>query len=207
MTIVDKQPPWQVLLIGGNSGVGKTIIAKRVAQHFGLSWLQVDDFRLTLQRVTTPEQQPALHSFVVDEQIWHLSPEMLCKHLIEVGRVVSHALEIVIANHVATKAPIVLEGDGILPEVAAQHTFANLDAGNQVRSVFLFEADKDIIFKSMLERGRSFERLSAAEQQTQVQTSWLYGQWLREEAQRYGLSALEARPWTTLAERVITVIK
>ncbi len=39
-----------VLLIGGSSGTGKTNLAKQLGQRFGISWLEVDDLRLALQR-------------------------------------------------------------------------------------------------------------------------------------------------------------
>ena len=33
----------------------------RLAQHFGIGITEVDDFQVLLERMTTPEQQPALH--------------------------------------------------------------------------------------------------------------------------------------------------
>jgi 2-phosphoglycerate kinase len=207
MENLDNQPKWKVLLIGGSSGAGKTIVAKHVAQHFGLPWLQVDDFRLVLQRATTPAQHPALHFFVVTQNVWRTPPEVLCQHLIEVGRVVSQAIEVAIANHVATNAPVVLEGDGILPSMAAQHIFADLDVGHWVRSVFLYEPEEEALFKSMSERERGFSYLSIKEQQTQARMSWLYGQWLCQEAQRYRLPTLPSRPRATLVERILAVIE
>jgi 2-phosphoglycerate kinase len=50
-----------VLLLGGASGVGKTVLAHKLARHYGVSLLLVDDVRLAIQQVTTPEQHPALH--------------------------------------------------------------------------------------------------------------------------------------------------
>ena len=52
---------WHVLLVGGASGVGKTSVSYRLAQHFGAGLTDTDDFRDVLERMTTPEQQPALH--------------------------------------------------------------------------------------------------------------------------------------------------
>lgn len=56
-----KQPNWHVLLIGGGSGVGKTVISQVLARQLGVFLLSADDVRLALQHTTTPEQQPALH--------------------------------------------------------------------------------------------------------------------------------------------------
>lgn len=39
-----------------------------------------------------------------------------------------------------------------------------------------------------------------------ARVGWLYGQWLKQEADRYGLSVLPARPWNTLFERIIATV-
>jgi predicted kinase len=55
-----------VLLIGGPSGVCKTMVAKQLGLRFGASWLEVDDLRLAFQRsrVTLPERTAALYFFL-----------------------------------------------------------------------------------------------------------------------------------------------
>ena len=92
---------WMVLLIGGPSGVGKTIVAKQIGLRFGIPWLQVDDLRLALQwsRVTLPQNTEALYFFEKTPHVWQLPAECLCDGLIALGQVMSPALEIVIANH------------------------------------------------------------------------------------------------------------
>ncbi len=45
--------PWQVLLIGGASGSGKTSVSYRVADHFKVGIIEVDDFQIILERMTT----------------------------------------------------------------------------------------------------------------------------------------------------------
>ena len=52
---------WQVLLIGGASGSGKTSVSYRLANHFNVGITEIDDFQVILERMTTPEQQPELH--------------------------------------------------------------------------------------------------------------------------------------------------
>ena len=203
-----RHPPlWKVLLIGGHSGVGKTVVARQLARRFGVTLAEVDDFRLVLERMTTPEQQPALHALLAAGSRTGLSPTAMCDSLITVAQVVSHALEIVVANHVVTDTPTILEGDGLLPAFAARRIFANRHVGTSVRTVFLIEEDETYLFRSAVERGRGFESLTPAHQQRQVRVSWLYGQWLQQEAIRYGLPVVTPHPWETLVERIVNVIQ
>lgn len=52
---------WQVLLLGGPSGAGKTSVSYRLAHHFRIGITEVDDFQVILERMTTPTEQPVLH--------------------------------------------------------------------------------------------------------------------------------------------------
>ncbi len=200
------RPAWNVLLIGGHSGVGKTHVSQHLATRFGVVVSQVDDFRLVLERMTTPDQQPSLHALLMIEQNMQSTPEQVRDAVVAVARTISYALEIVIAHHVVTNVPMILEGDGLLPVLAAQRVYANLDAAQSVRSVFLVEDDEPALFHMMLARQRGLEQLPAAVQRRRVHASWLYGQWLKTEVRQYNLPVVSPRPWPTLAERLLQVV-
>jgi 2-phosphoglycerate kinase len=106
---------WQVLLLGGPSGVGKTSVSYRLAHHLGIGITEVDDFQVILERMTTPMEQPVLHYWRTHPEAVNLPAEEIVKHTIAVGQVMAPALEAVIANHIESRAPVVLEGDFILP--------------------------------------------------------------------------------------------
>lgn len=201
------QADWRVLLIGGASGVGKTLVAKPLGLRFGVSWLAVDDLRLAFQhsRVALPERTQALSFFLETPGIWTRPPESLRDGLIAVGEVMSPAIEIVVANHVDTIAPVVIEGDGILPSLFATPSVRDRAKNGLVRAVFLVEPEEDVLLANMVARGRGTAGQSEAELRTEARAKWLYGQWLAREAHRYGLPVLHSRPWSTLVERIITV--
>ena len=106
----------------------------------------------------------------------------------------------------ATRAPLILEGDTIVPELAVKQVFADLSVEDQVRSVFVVEADESAIWRNLMERGRSVAQLSAKQLQTQARFSWLYGQWLQREAHRYGLPVISAQPRETLVRRIVETL-
>jgi 2-phosphoglycerate kinase len=203
-------PPWRVVLLGGSSGTGKSTLAPLIARQHRIPWLEADDFRLAIQRATTPASHPALHFFLTDDMamradFWQLPPEAFRDGLIAVGEVVSDALEIVVANHVGQGRPIVLEGDGILPAMAARRTFSGIDVGNAVRAIFLVEPDLEALVANMLTRS-SDASTAGDELRNYARASWLYGMWLRDEAQRHGLPVLDARPYETLLSRVLLAL-
>jgi len=149
-------------------------------------------------------QQPALHLFRDAQAVAQLSPEELCARWIDAAQVVSRALEIVVAFHVATAAPLILEGDAILPTLAAQRVILGVPVAGRVRSVFLVEPDEGLLLCNARARGRGFERLAAAEQQRQVRRHRLYGEWLEQEAVRLGLPVVRSpASWDALVADVV----
>jgi 2-phosphoglycerate kinase len=173
-----------VLLLGGSSGTGKSTLAPQIARHYGIPWLEADDFRLAMQRATTLASHPALHFFLTDNMaihpdFWTLSPEAFLDGLIAVGEVVSQALEIVVANHVGQGRPVVLEGDGILPALAGRRVFSGMDVGNAVRGVFLIEPDPEALLANMRTRAR-MEQIPADQRENVVQRR----RWFRESLAR-----------------------
>ncbi|MBC8076365.1 MAG: hypothetical protein H7Y32_09855 [Chloroflexales bacterium] len=193
--------PWHVLLLGGPSGAGKTMVSYRLAQHFGIGITEIDDFQVLLERMTTPQQQPILHFWRTHPAPDQLSATEITEQGLAVGRVMAPGLEAVIANHLEAHTPVVLEGDFLHPALAAQTVFAGQPNNGQVRAVFLYEADEQQLRMNFAQR----EPESGA-QTTRARVSWLYGQWLKQEADRYGLPVLPARPWDTVFERIIAAL-
>ncbi|MFN8531332.1 MAG: hypothetical protein U0670_22235 [Anaerolineae bacterium] len=192
---------WDVLLIGGASGVGKTSISYRIARHFGVGITEVDDFQVLLEVMTTPEQQPALHYWATHPEAIHAPPETIFERLMEICHVMTPALNAVIANHLESQTPVVLEGDFILPALAAQAMFRDQPNQGRVKAVFIEEADEAQIVRNYLSR-----EPNAGEQSGRAHVSKRYNDWLRGEATRLKLPVVAARPWGTLFERVLEAL-
>lgn len=191
---------WEVLLIGGASGVGKTHVSYRLAQHFGVGLTEVDDFQVVLERMTTPEQQPAIHFFRTDPgAFFRLDDEGKLATAIRYAEEMAEALEDVIANHLDGGAPIVLEGDFILPSLAVRPTYDGVPAAGRVRALFVCEDDEGQI-------GRNYLAREGAPQPVRARASWRHNAWLRQEAERLGVPAMAARPWDTVLERALALL-
>lgn len=193
---------WKVLLLGGASGVGKTSVSYRLARHFGIGLTEVDDFQVILEKLTTPEQLPLLHFWRTHrEEFLGMTEQARLDHFIRVcGEVFGPALEAVIANHLETDTPVVLEGDFILPALATLPRYEEIAASGQLKALFIFEEDEAQIV-------RNFGLREGTEQKSRARASWLFSEWLRQECARLKVPAIPARPWDSVFERVLAAIK
>jgi 2-phosphoglycerate kinase len=205
-------PPWRVLLVGGASGVGKTVLAQALSRHYDVSLLLVDDMRLALQQVTTPEQQPALHYFLTTPDVWRQPEDNLLAGFVGVAETLAPALGKIMSHHLTDGGPLIIEGDCIAPTIVGEQSpvLPHIpDAGlmRGVRALFVDEPDEETIFANMRARGRGFERMPPEEQRANAHGVWRYGGWLREEAEKYHAPVIPARPWETFFERALTLLQ
>ncbi len=195
------QRRWHVLLLGGASGVGKTHVSYRLAQHFGVGITEIDDVQVVLERMTTPDQQPVLHFFRTDPEAFsRLDEAGKLAHAIRYAEMMAEPLEYVIANHLDGGAPIVLEGDFILPSLAVRSTYDGVPAAGRVRALFVCEDDEEQI-------GRNYLAREGEPQPGRARASWRHSEWLHQEADRLGIPAIAARPWETVFERAVTLLE
>jgi len=203
--------PWQVLLIGGSSGVGKTAAARQLAQQLSITLVLADDVRLALQRVTTSTSHPALHIFLGYRlEHWRVA-EKVRDDWIAVGQAMRPALQAIIEHHVAVPSAgqLILEGDTILPSLRQPGTYSDpirAMLADALRSVFIVEQDQTQLLNNLRSRGRGFETWGSLEQESFARASWLFGEWLSQEARGYGISVIASQPLTTLTERILQVI-
>lgn len=192
-------PPFKVLLIGGVSGVGKSKASATLARQLGVPWLQVDDLRLSLQYsgLIEREQHPDLFSFL-DRSDWHTSPEIYRDKLIAVGQIMARTLRIVAESHIATDVPVIIEGDGIIPEFAA--TITSEYGEGVIHSVFIVEDDTDFLKVNLSRRERGTK--TTDEIRMEVQATMLYSKWIEQQAQQYNLPIIRPLPWESLVDRV-----
>ena len=192
----------QVLLLGGASGTGKTSLSYRLARELGFGITEVDDFQVVLERMTTPEQQPALHFWGTHPDPASLSAEEIHEQGLDILQVMMPALEAVVENHLEEGTPIVLEGDFIHPALAASDAFGEQPNAGRVRAVFLYELDEGQVVENFLAR-----EPATGPQTTRARVSVLRAEWIRETCETLGVPALPARPWETLFDRVLDAVR
>lgn len=189
----NKERNWDILLIGGASGSGKTSISLPLARLYEIDLVRVDDFQVLLKALTTPESNPSIH-FEKTRPNWrNEGVEGSLKLLKEIGQMMIPGLTAVINDHLEENIPMVLEGDFILPELAA--AFQN----PRIKSVFIHEPSKEQILQNYLAR-------EGSHQQFRAEGSYSYGRWLVDNCTKFNIPIVESRPWDTLMKRTIDTL-
>lgn len=192
---------WQILLIGGASGVGKTRLSYSLARHYGINLTEIDDFQVVLETLTTPLQQPLLHFWRTHpEEFMAWGDEARLDYFVRVCReVFQPALEAVIANRLDSGLPAILEGDFLLPEFATQTQFGDQPNEGRVRALFVTEADEAQI-------AANYRAREGNEQPIRAHAEWVKNRWLTTECARLGVPSLCAHPWDTVLPRAIAAL-
>ncbi|MGV9267867.1 AAA family ATPase [Kitasatospora sp. NPDC003701] len=193
---------WDILLIGGASGIGKSRAAARLAGESGAFVVEFDDVVGAVQEITTAAQHPELHHFDDPLVTEGLSPERELDLQIATARALEPAVLGVVRNRLTVDVPAVVEGDYLTPAAAARAVEAGRAAGRRVRAVFLHEPDAARITANYAAR-----EPECGVQAQRAEVGARYSHWLAEQAHRHALPVVECRPWDTLAERLDAALR
>lgn len=186
-------PDWRVLLVGGASGMGKTRMSRDLSRRYGVPVVEIDDVVEALLAVTRPEHLPEVHYWRTHPEAAGREPEFVVERQIAIARALAPAVEAVVANHVDTDTPVIVEGDYLLPGLAAAH--------GPVRGVVVHEDDEARVVSNYLAR-----EPQEGPQHHRARISVLYGRWLAEQARSAGVPVLAPRPWHDLPRRVVDLL-
>ncbi len=192
---------WDLVLIGGASGVGKSRAAARIAAATGAFVVEFDDVVSAVQELTTAAQHPALHHFdgptapERPEESW--PPGRVLELQIATAEALEPAALGVVRNRLTVPVPAVVEGDYLTPAVCARAVALGRAAGRDVRAVFLHEGDADRITANYAAR-----EPGGGVQADRAEVSARYSHWLADGARRHAFPVVDCRPWPTLADRV-----
>ena len=183
-----------VVFVGGAPGVGKSNVARPIADRLGMSLTLVDDVYLVLERMTDPERFPAIHEWRLHpERVLGLDAAGMLEHTKEVSTIVAQAIAPVIADRLESGIRTLFEGDFIQPAFATSKTFDGVPAAGRVRSVFVYDTLEQFALNIAAREGE--------DQPRRAEISWNYSEWLRTECERLGVPSISARPWQTSVER------
>jgi 2-phosphoglycerate kinase len=179
-----------VAVVCGASGVGKSRVAIGLAARHGVPLAEADDIVTALQAVTRPEQHSLLHLWSTRPAARWWPPERVAEQHFMMAEALRPAFAAVIADHLAFDAPIVFEGDYLLPELSASH-------GTAVRAVVVQDHDADRLVDNFAAR-----EPGDGDQGHRARTSVIVGAELARRAAAARVPVVSARPWATGLDRV-----
>ena len=188
-----------LVFVGGAPGVGKSTVARALAERLDMDVMHVDDIHTALERMTDPERFPPLHE-------WRLHPDRvlardaagMLEHTRNVSAIVAEALTPVVADRLEYGVRSVFEGDFVQPAFASSSAFDDEPAAGRVRSVFLHDTLEQFAANIRAREGE--------DQPRRAEISWSYSEWLRTECERVGAPSIAARPWESALDRALAAI-
>jgi 2-phosphoglycerate kinase len=194
----------RVLVVLGASGTGKSTASSVIAHRRQWTWMQVDDLRLALQysSATIPHFNDELHHFVRHPDAMLRPVSEVVTAFIGTARAMLPAVRMVIDSHVVTNAPMVIEGDGILPDLIHDPVIQPSVETGLVRLCCIAPGTPEELLENMLARGRGIaaERTERAERHARANAA--FGAWLVDESHRLGIPVVPSQPFPTLAQRI-----
>jgi len=196
--------PWQVLVLFGASGTGKSTAARQVARASGATWMQVDDLRLALQysRVTLPEGTDRLYFFETTPDIWTRPVDDLLQAFVDVATVMAPAVRVVIDSHLATGVPMVIEGDGVLPSLVEDPVLRPWIAAGSLRFCCVAAESRAELIENMVRRRRGDHLEDRKRVTLQANANLAFNDWLVESSRAPRIPVVASRPFDTLADRI-----
>ena len=191
----------RLILIGGSSGSGKSTTARLLAKELDAGWLQVDTLWVALQGAFASDEAVS-RLLQVDRRLRESDEpaQTLVEHQIAAGRFVCSVIPKALWAELQAHDTLVADGAWLLPEFAANLKIE----GATVFGAYLQEPDAVAVRRALDSR-----RVSKQPQRWHAQVanvSWAYGNWLAEEARRFGLPVVAARPRGSLVARLRTAL-
>lgn len=206
----DQEPDrdWDILVLPGVSGVGKTTAAATIARRFGVQWLEVDDLRQALQfsGAVLPAFNDELYYFLRTPNFAFRPVEEVVRGFVGTGKALIPALRVTIETHLVCNAPCVIEGDGVLPELMQDATIGPYVDEGRVRFCVITEDSVEALLTSMLGRGRGIGSAPTERAERHAHANAAYNAWLVNACREVGIPVVPSRPQETLADRVLAAV-
>ncbi len=199
VNMLNRKRTFDILLIGGASGVGKSCVSYQLAKIYDMNVVQVDDFQCIVEHYTKEEDYPVFHYWKNHfEEAINQPLEKKLEIMINYANELSKALEIVINNHLEENRPMILDGDFISPKLCKK-LIEDSGIKNRIKCIYIIEDDKSQILQNYHNREGSM-------QHDRAELSLRYNHWIKEQIEGTEIIAIPSRPWETSIDRICDIL-
>lgn len=199
----------KILLIGGAPTVGKSHIARKLAEEFNLPWISTDSIREQMRKIVTKSDYPNLFDFVessdqdaVDYLSNHSAKEIIedqNRESIDVWKGVKAIIE---TDYVWNS--FIVEGIAVLPSFVASFKVED----KIIKPVFLISSNEERIREVIFKRGLwdDADKYPDSVKEKEVEWTVAFCNWIKEECAEHDLSVVDVSQ-PNYYEQVIEITK
>lgn len=135
-----------IYLIGGPPKCGKTTLAKKLAQEYGISWISADTLQNIVWAYTPREKHSSFfpHSYLRgesnDDFYAEHSPQQIIENYVAQGKTTYDAISMMAETYLIDKDDFIVEGYQVTPEIV-DRVFKKFGK-EHVKAVFLVKYDE-----------------------------------------------------------------
>ena len=196
-------------LIGGAPTVGKSTLARKLAQHLDAQCVSTDHIREVMRTVTTRDVSPKLfiplelntaESYLTTQTI-----EEIVERNIEESEAVWPGIAAVADFEWSATPALVIEGINILPHLVHSH----YTDGAKCKAVFLVDEDGDRIRNTVFTRGLWDDPHKYPDSVKEREVEWVqaFSRRIKQEALKHGYPSIEVSKSDTDLTKVLEVLE
>lgn len=182
----------QIILIGGMPTVGKSTIAKKLSEHFGLPWMSSDQIREIMKSAIDPSSDSPLNISVdmrAEDYFDRYTPQQIAEMEYEQGIATWPGIRFMINNDWTWRDGFILEGVNILPKLVADEQSKR----GSIKGIFLSDIDTGRTREVIFTRGLYGKADSYPDdiKERELESVQVFDGIIREEAKEYHLPVIQ----------------
>ncbi len=199
----------RVILIGGAPTVGKSYLARKLAESLNLPWISTDTIREQMRKLVRKEDYPALFDFsepaiTAEKFLTENTSEEVVQSQNEESLEVWKGVEALVETDYVWRSFIV-EGVAILPAPVAKLTKKN----KNVKGIFMVDEDRKRIREIIYTRGLWDEADKYPDSVKEKELEWVleFNEYIKEECRKFNLPVIYVGDRNSYVEEVKSLIK
>ena len=207
--IMDLKIENKIILIGGSPTVGKSYVARKLAEDLKLPWISTDTVREQMRKIVRKEDYPALffHSGATSDMavefLTHKSAEDIVRHQNGESLEVWKGVKALIETDYVWQS-FIIEGVAILPQQVHEIMLIN----KKVKSLFLIDENKERVRDIIFTRGLwdDADKYPDSVKEKEVEWVFAFNDWIKDEAGKYNLPVINIGTREKLFEEVKSIL-
>jgi len=197
----------RIILIGGMPTVGKSTIAKKLSEHYGLPWMSSDQIREIMKSAIDPSVDSALNGSVdmnAKEYFEKFTVQQIADMEYEQSVATWPGISFMINNDWTWRDGFILEGVNVLPKLVADEQTKR----DNVQAIFLTDNDESRTREVVFTRGLWGKADSYPDELKEQEIEWvkIFDGIIKNEAEKYHQPIIEISKSDQDIDNILSVL-